>query len=50
MNNPAKLPKKINHRLYYFNKEPYSLFLHYAEGHPVNIKEKFSMGHIRVFD
>lgn len=38
MNNPAKGTKKVNYRLHYFNKEPFCLFLHYIEGHPVNIK------------
>ncbi len=49
-NPPKPIPRKINFKLHYYNKSPYCLFLYYAEGHPVNIKDRFIIGHMKIFN
>lgn len=35
---PLVHPRKPTYKLHYFSQPPYSLFLYYAEGHPVNVR------------
>lgn len=51
MENPPRVPAAYqkDQKIFHFFNENYNLFLHYAEGHPLNSKERFFIAKVRIF-